>query len=61
MNGPPALVGGYPYRELFSLFNASGYDRYNLIECQALRSGNQDDTVRFLKFYKALWEELSKG
>ncbi len=55
------LVGGYPYRELFALLNAAGYDRFNLIECQALRSGNQDDTVRFLKFYKALWEEWSKG
>ncbi|NLE61728.1 MAG: sugar phosphate isomerase/epimerase [Planctomycetes bacterium] len=55
------LVGGYPYRELFSLLNASGYDRYTLIEGQALKSGNQDDTVRFLKFYKALWEEWAKA
>lgn len=55
------LVGGYPYRELFGLLNASGYDRYALIECQALKSNNQDDTVRFLKFYKALWEEWTKG
>jgi len=54
------LVGGYPYRELFSLLNASGYDRYALIECQALKSANPDDTVRFLKFYKALWEEWAK-
>lgn len=55
------LVGGYPYRELFSLLNASGYDRHALIECQALKSGNQDDTVRFLKFYRALWEEWSRA
>ena len=54
------LVGGYPYRELFALLNAAGYDRYALIEGQALKSANQDDTVRFLKFYKALWEEWTK-
>lgn len=55
------LVSGYPYRELFSLLNAAGYDRYVLIEAQALKSGNADDTVRFLRFYKALWEELSRA
>jgi len=54
------LVGGYPYRELFSLLNQAGYDRSALIECPALKSGNADDTVRFLKYYKALWEEWSK-
>ncbi|MGQ9650174.1 MAG: sugar phosphate isomerase/epimerase family protein [Phycisphaerae bacterium] len=54
------LVGGYPYRELFSLLNQAGYDRYALIECPALKSGNADDTVRFLRYYKALWEEWSK-
>jgi len=54
------LVSGYPYREFFGLLNQAGYDRYTLIECGALRSGNVDDTVRFLKYYKALWEEWSK-
>lgn len=54
------LVNGYPYRELFSLLNEVGYDRYTLIEASSLRSGDIDDTVRFMRFYKALWEELSR-
>jgi len=55
------LVNGYPYRELFTLLNEAGYDRYTMIEAQALKSGNLADTVRFMKFYKALWEELSRA
>lgn len=54
------LVGKYPYRELFSLFNATGYDRYTLIECQAMNTENVDDITRFLRFYRALWEELAR-
>jgi len=55
-----SLVGGYPCRELFSLLNASGYNRYTLIEDKGLESASANDTVRFLRYYKALWEYLSR-
>jgi len=48
------------YRELFNLLNAAGYDRYTMIEAQPLKSANPEDTIRFMKFYKALWEQLSR-
>ena len=54
------LVNGYPYRELFSLLNQAGYDRYALMEVSSLKSTSIEDTVRFMKFYKALWEELAR-
>ena len=54
------LVNGYPYPELFSLLNKTGYDRYTMIEAQGLKAGNMEDTIRFMKFYKALWEAWSK-
>lgn len=54
------LVNGYPYRELFGLLRGIGYDRYTMNECQGMQTGSPDDVVRFLKFYKALWEELSR-
>ncbi len=50
------LVSGYPYRELFALLRKSGYDRYTLAECQESK-----EPERFLKYYKALWTELSRG
>lgn len=55
------LINGYPYRELFALLNEAGYDRYAMIEAQSLKSEHVEDTVRFMKFYKALWEEWSRG
>lgn len=54
------LTSGYPWRELFALLAGMGYDRYTMIEIQALASKDPGDAVRFLKFYKALWEELSR-
>jgi sugar phosphate isomerase/epimerase len=54
------LVNGYPYRELFQLLNQTGYDRYTMIEAQALKSEHVEDTIRFMRFYKGLWEELSR-
>lgn len=56
------LTNGYPYRELFSLLNQSGYDRYTLIELQGLKTKSPDpaDTMRLLQYYIALWNELSK-
>jgi sugar phosphate isomerase/epimerase len=45
----------YPWRELFSLLRASGYDRYTL--CEAAESKEPE---RFLRWYKALWTELNR-
>jgi sugar phosphate isomerase/epimerase len=47
------LPGGYPYKELFRLMKASGYDRWTL--CEAAESKEPE---RFLKYYRALWREL---
>lgn len=52
-----ALYGSYPYRELFTCLKEAQYDRYTLIEI-----GEKLDPVSgalFLKYYKALWRELS--
>lgn len=54
------LVGNYPYREFFGLLNLSAYDRYTLIECQRMNNDDAADLSRFLRFYKALWEELTR-
>jgi sugar phosphate isomerase/epimerase len=53
-------AGVYPYRELFRLFRASGYDRVTLCEV-----GKDPPTPEageeLLRYYKALWTELTKG
>jgi len=52
------LHSGYPYRELFRLFQESGYDRVTLAEIQGmpdLASGE-----RLMRYYKALWTELNR-
>jgi sugar phosphate isomerase/epimerase len=54
------LTSKYPWRELFSLLDATGYDRFTLIEAQGLEGDKLADAVRFLRYYKALWEELSR-
>ncbi len=45
----------YPYRELFTLLRKANYDRYALAEVE----GNPDP-VRFLNYYRALYEELNR-
>jgi sugar phosphate isomerase/epimerase len=50
------LTSGYPYRELFRLLQESKYSRYILCECQASK-----EPERFLKYYRALFNELVKG
>lgn len=50
------LWSGYPYRELFSLLAASGYDRFTL--CEIPQSIRPEDGTTFLKCYRALWREL---
>ena len=47
------LVSGYPYRELFGLMKKTGYDRWTLCE-----AGESKEPERFLKYYRALWQEL---
>lgn len=52
------LHSGYPYRELFRLLGANGYDRYTLAEIPGtadLASGE-----RLMRYYKMLWSELAK-
>ncbi|QDT53656.1 Xylose isomerase-like TIM barrel [Caulifigura coniformis] len=51
-------AGIYPYRELFSLFRAKGYDRYTLIEV-GKTPADPAAGEEFLKYYKALWTELA--
>jgi len=46
----------YPWRELFSLLRASGYDRYTLCECHESK-----EPERFLLWYNALWKELNRA
>lgn len=48
------LVNDYPWRELFSLLRGAGYEGYTLCECQESK-----EPERFLKYYRALWTELS--
>lgn len=45
----------YPWRELFSLLKASGYNRYTLAEIP-----ESADPDRVLRYYKALWQEYVK-
>lgn len=52
------LYGPYPYRELFARLRTLGYDRYTLMEIgQKLDPANGE---LLLRYYKALWHELSK-
>ena len=50
------LTSYYPWRELFTLMEKSGYDRYTL--CEAAESKEPE---RFLHYYKSLWKELTRA
>jgi len=52
------LYSGYPWRELFRCLQDAGYDRYTMIE---ISPGMPDvpSGERLLRYYKALWNELS--
>jgi sugar phosphate isomerase/epimerase len=52
--------GKYPYRELFRLFRERGYDRYTLIEV-GKTPADAAAGEEFLRYYKALWDELTRG
>ena len=43
----------YPWRELFTLLQASGYEGYTLAEIPG-----SSDPVRMMNYYRALWEAL---
>jgi sugar phosphate isomerase/epimerase len=45
----------YPWRELFTLFRETGYDRYTMMEV-----AESKEPERFLRWYRALWRELSR-
>lgn len=46
----------YPWRELFTLFRQSGYDRYTFAEVPESK-----EPERFMKYYRALWQELGRA
>lgn len=50
----------YPYKELFRLLTQSGYDRYTLIEV-GRSIPDVAMATEFLKYYRALWQELVEG
>jgi len=50
------LSNDYPWRELFTLMQKSGYERYTL--CEAAESKEPE---RFLRYYRALWKELTRA
>lgn len=52
--GFPNYALPYPYRELFRLLRAAGYDRYTLAEVP-----ESTEPVRFMRYYRALWDELA--
>jgi len=45
----------YPWRELFTLLRQAKYERYTLCECQESK-----EPERFLRWYRALWKELTR-
>ena len=49
----------YPYRELFHLFQQTGYDRFTL--CEVGTAIKPEDGVAFLKCYRGLWRELQRA
>jgi len=50
----------YPYRELFRLFRETGYDRVTL--CEVGKTPPDDVSgEEMLRYYKALWTELTRG
>lgn len=51
------LHSGYPYRELFRLLREAGYDRYTLAEIPGMPDVASGE--RLLRYYKALWTELT--
>jgi sugar phosphate isomerase/epimerase len=53
-------TGEYPYRELFRLLKGIDYDRATLIEVGRVWK-DADAGAEFLRYYKALWNEQTRG
>jgi sugar phosphate isomerase/epimerase len=51
------LSNSYPWRELFTLLREAGYERYTLAEVDP----ESKEPERFLRYYHALWAELSRA
>lgn len=49
--GFPEWQMPYPWRELFGLLRAAGYNRYTLAEIP-----ESSDPIRLMRYYRALWE-----
>jgi len=52
--GFPDYARPYPYRELFGLLRATGYNRYTLAEVP-----ESCEPIRFMRYYRALWDQLT--
>jgi sugar phosphate isomerase/epimerase len=53
-------LGQYPYRELFRLFRESDYDRATLVEV-GRRVPDSGFGEELLRYYRALWMELTRS
>lgn len=51
------LTSGYPYRDVFTLLRQLRYDGYTLAEVAEAKG----DPIRFMRYYRALWDELSRA
>jgi sugar phosphate isomerase/epimerase len=52
------IYNDYPYRELFTRFRETGYDRVTLVEIPQALEPKEGELL--LRYYKALWSELCK-
>jgi len=50
------LHSRYPWRELFALFKAARYERFTLAEIPESK-----EPERLMRYYRALWQELSRA
>jgi sugar phosphate isomerase/epimerase len=53
------LHSGYPYRELFRLLRETGYDRVTLAEIEGMP--DERTGTRLMRYYRALWTELTRA
>jgi sugar phosphate isomerase/epimerase len=53
------LHSGYPYRELFRLLRETGYDRVTLAEIEGMPDAATGE--RLMRYYRALWTELTRA
>ncbi len=51
------LTVDYPFKQVFSLLRGIGYSGYTLSEIPEVKG----DPIRFMKYYRMLWDELSSG